>query len=345
MSKHGLLNSVGQGAIALGAAWALACGAHAQTAPSRADEVTVTAKPIATAPPVVPLTAQFSESTLTSDDLSNMSPQQSLQTMLQSQPSIFTYETGPNGVGATIFFRAFNAGQFAETYDGVAINDLFNGAVTGQASAFNGVLFIPEDVDSVILNRGINNPAVNSYNSLGGTVNFLPKLPSNTFGGTIAGSYGSFNSYGVRGTVNTGDIYGVKSLLQFDYRNSDGWEQNTSNHNTNIYYSGVYDVPNGDRLSLVVVYDRNAGHDPFDMAVPLLHQDGGFYQYPLNEANKTAADTEAMIILDYNAKLSPNVTFDNKIFWASQDFKRTSYANPADSNSPYYLPSQAADYN
>lgn len=342
MPYKGLFAGVCRGALALGAAGALGLtAAQAQTS----GEVVVTGKSVATAPAVVPLDTAYSESTITSDALKNLSPQESLQTLLAAQPSIFAYQNGPNGVGANIYFRAFNSGQFAETFDGIAINDLFNGGVTGQASTFNGVLFIPANVDSVILNRGINNPAVNSYNSLGGTINFLPKRPSDTFGGTFGGSYGSFDSYSVQGSVNTGDFYGLKSLLQFDYRASDGWISNTADQNANIYYSGQYTLPNGNQLSLVAVYDRNVGHTPFDMAVPLLQQHGGFYQYPLDVANETAKNTQTMVILGYKAALAPNIMFESKFFTGVQDFLRTSYANPADSNSPYQLPNQAETYN
>jgi len=329
----------------------LAGVAHAADATSngggstRVSGVTVTGgEVIETAPTVVPLTAAYSESTITREDIKNLSPQESLQTMLSNQPSIFTFQNGPNGVGANIFFRAFNSGQFAETFDGVAINDMFNGGVTGQASTFNSVLFIPANIDSVVLTRGINNPAVNSYNSLGGTINFLPKRPSDTFGGSLGGSYGTFNSFTTQGSIDTGDFHGLKQLLQFDHRESDGWLANTKDRNTNVYYSGLYDVPNGNQLSLVGVYDRNDGHSPFDMPVPLLGQDNGFYQYPLNVANEKAKDTEYMVILGYKAQLAPNILFENKFFGGGQNFLRTSYANPAFSNSPYELPSQAETY-
>ncbi len=328
-----------------------AVGARAAdaAAPSATDATTVASvvvkgEVVTTAPRVVPLTAAYSESTITAQDIKNLSPMASLQTMLSNQPSIFAIENGPNGVGANIFFRAFNSGQFAETFDGVAINDIFNGGVTGQASTFNSVLFIPANVDSVVLTRGINNPAVNSYNSLGGTVNFLPKRPSDDFGGSLGGSYGSFNSYTTQFSLDTGDFHGFKQLLQFDHRESDGWLENTEDRNTNVYYSAIYDVPNGNQVSLVGVYNRNDGRDPFDMPVPLLQQDGGFYQYPVGEANKKAKDTEYMVILGYNAKLASNITFDNKFFAGGQNHSRTSYANPLDANDPYELPSQPESY-
>ncbi len=345
MQKHNLFNATCRGVLALGFVAGFAAVANAQTtaAPNTVSSVTVTA-PVATAPPVVPLTTQYSESTIPSDVMRNLSDQASLQTMLDSQPSIFAIENGPNGVGANIFIRGFNSGEFAETFDGVAISDMFNGGVTGEAATFNSVLFIPDDVDSVILYRGINDPAVNSYNSLGGTINFLPKRPAATPGADFATSYGSFNSLTARGTVDTGDVYGLKQLLQFKYSQSSGWQPNTSDRNANAYYSGLYTAPNGAELSLTAVLNVNRGHQPFDMPVPLLQQYGGFYQYPTSEATATSKDTEDMVILGYKQAFSPNVSFENKVFGGGQDFLRTSYANPADSNSPYELPSQSETY-
>jgi outer membrane receptor protein involved in Fe transport len=345
MHKRNLFNTVCQGVLALGVVAGFSAAARAQTAaaPNTVSSVTVTA-PTATAPVSVPITTQYSESTITNDMVKNLPDQQSLQTMLASQPSIFTYQNGPNGVGANIYIRGFNSGQFAETFDGVAINDMFNGGVTGEAATFNSVLFIPDDLDSVFVYRGVNNPAVNSYNSLGGTINFLPKRPSATPDADFTASYGSFSSLTTRGTVDSGDVHGLKQLLQFDYAQSDGWQPNTSNRNANAYYSAVYDAPNGNQLSLIAVFNVNLGHDVFDMAVPLLQQYGGFYQYPKSEAASTSTDKEDLVILGYKASLSSNITFENRIFGGGQDFLRTSYANPADSNSPYELPNQTETY-
>ncbi len=353
MMKHRLLSGACRLALLLsatGAAPLTAMAADAAAASASASAATavsgvdVKGEAIVTAPRNVPLTAAYSQSTITAADLKNLSPQESLQTMLSNQPSIFTFENGPNGVGANIFFRAFNSGQFAETFDGVAINDMFNGGVTGQASTYTSVLFIPANVDSVLLYRGINDPAVNSYNSLGGTINFLPMRPSDAFGGTYGGSYGTFGSYTSQVSLNTGDFHGLKQLFQLDHRESSGWLANTEDRNSNAYYSALYDVPNGNKLSLVAVYDRNDGHRPFDMAVPLLQQDGGFYQYPLNVANEKAKDSEYMVIVGYKAALSSQIQVENKLFAGGQNYLRTSYANPADSNDPYKLPSQAATY-
>jgi outer membrane receptor protein involved in Fe transport len=349
MARHDLFNGACRLAIALGALSALAGAAHAADATSSSSSttvssVTVEGEAITTAPRVVPLTAAYSQSTITNEDIRNLAPSASLQTLLENQPSIFAIANAPNGVGNNIFFRAFNSGQFAETYEGVAINDIFNGGVTGEADTINNVLFIPENVDSVVLTRGVNNPAVNSYNSLGGTINFVPRQPTADPGGTLSASYGSFDSYTVAGTINTGDYHGIKQLFSLDYRESNGWIPNTANRNTNAFYSAAYDAPNGDHISLVAVYDYNSGRTPFETPVPLLQQNGGYYQYPLDVANEKDKDSQYLVILDGRIPVSSHVTWDNKIFVGGDNYLRTSYANPAFSSDPYELPSQAATY-
>src|SRR5215469_15288097 len=153
------------------------------------NDVEVTANVTQTVPPK----ATYTQSVIDEETLRNLSPGPTLtvQTMLNQQPSIFAYANGPNGVETTVYLRAFNSSQFSEAFDGVALNDVFNGAVTNQAENRNNVLLIPANLQSVQIYRGINNPAVNSYNSLGGTIDFIPRQPEDTMSGSVGASYGS----------------------------------------------------------------------------------------------------------------------------------------------------------
>jgi outer membrane receptor protein involved in Fe transport len=336
------------GASIAGAALAQTTGAETTSVRG----VTVTAPQVVeTAPVVPPLQAAYTESTITAEQVRDVSTgaQVSIQTMLNDQPSIFAYTNGPLGVGTDINFRAFNSGQFAETYDGIALNDLFNAGVTGEGVADNqnNVLLLPANIDSVQIYRGINNPATNSYNSLGGTINFLPKLPDHTASVDVGASFGSFDTTLAHVTANTGDIYGIRQMLSYNYGNSEGWEPGTGDRNNNLYYSSAYTAPNEDQLNLILVYNQNDGHTPFQMPLALLSQNGGFYQWPSNVAYENDRDTSMLGIIDFRADLSPNVTFDNKFFSGFNNYLRTSYANPAYSDSatqPYELPSQAENY-
>jgi iron complex outermembrane receptor protein len=334
----------------------LAGGALAQTTGAESSTsvrgVTVTAPEVVeTAPVTPPLEAAYTESTITADQVRNVSTGAavSIQTLLNDQPSIFAYTNGPLGVGTNIDFRAFNSGQFAETYDGVALNDLFNEAVTGDGVADNqnNVLLLPSNVDSVQIYRGINNPAVNSYNSLGGTVNFLPKLPDHTASLDVGASFGSFDTTLAHATVNTGDIDGIRQMFSYSYGNSEGWTAGSGDRNNNLYYSSAYTAPNNDQLNLILVYNNNSGHTPFDMPLALLRQNGGYSEWSPNVAYENDRDTSMLGILDFRADVSSNVVFDNKVFSGYNAYDRTSYANPAFSRGatqPYELPSQAETY-
>ena len=235
--------------LALTIALAGAFSAHAadgdDSKPTTVSGVTVLGaqETIRTAPAAPPLSTPYSETTISHIDVQNMSSGAtvSLQTMLVNQPSVFAYNTGPLGTGGTIFYRAFNSGEFAQTFDGVALNDIFNGGVTGQASTFDSIVLIPYNIDSIELYHGINNPAVNSYNSLGGTINYLARQPTAEAGGEIGGGYGSFDTSNFHVALNSGDWNGVRQTLTFSHDESSGWTPNTPARNTNVYYAGSYD--------------------------------------------------------------------------------------------------------
>jgi iron complex outermembrane receptor protein len=323
--------------------------ARAQAATASAPSVsgvTVTAsETVTTAPAAPPLNTPYSVTTITSEAMRNLSPGATvnLQTLLVNQPSIFAYSNGPLGVGTSIFYRSFNSGQFAETFQGVPLNDIFNGGVTGQASTVNGIVLLPSNIDSVELYHGINNPAVNSYNSLGGTINYLPRLPTQEAGGVLGASWGSFNTFEGHGAINTGDIGGFRNYLAYSYGSSNGWVPQTATINQNVYYSGTYD-PNADNhFGVILSYNHNDGHTPMQMPVPLLQQNGGFYQYPVNVAYEQLHDSRFMGILDFKSQLAPNITFDNKLYGSTNDLGRETYANPAFNESktqPYELYNQ-----
>jgi iron complex outermembrane receptor protein len=283
-----------------------------------------------TAPADVPIETAYSESTITADTIRALSagPTVTAQTLLNSQPSIIAFTDGPLGTRSTIYLRAFNAGQFAETYDGVALNDLFNASVTNQASNINNVLLTPNNLDSVEVYRGINNPAVNSYNSLGGTIDYLPRRPTGRFDAEVSGSYGSFKSSQARGTVDFGDLHGLKQMLSYEHGESDGWSANTADRNNNFYYSADYSRDSGDRLSVYAIYNDNTGYTPFNMPVPLLQSNGGFYQWPKSWTYESDKDSNWMAIVDYEARFNDYIVLRNKIFGGVNDYKRTSYSNP-----------------
>jgi len=322
-----------------GAAAMAADSAEAPAAKSSALEpITVTG---ATDPVVAPSTP-YVETVIPAEAIRNLSPGAAVtaQTLLSSEPSIFVYTNGPLGVETSIFFRAFNSGQFSETYDGIAINDVFNGGVTGQAENRNNVLITPNNLGSVQLYRGINNPAVNSYNSLGGTIDFNPREPTASFGGEAGASYGSFGTFGWHATVNTGDAGGLRQILSFEQGGSRGWINDTGDYNNNLYWGASFDVNADIHLKNTFLYNNNRGAAVFNMPLPLLDQYGTTYQWPHDWTNSQIHDTNWLEIFGAKLRASSSLVVENKFFVAHNEYLRTSYSNPAFQQSatqPYQL--------
>jgi iron complex outermembrane receptor protein len=291
---------------------------------------------------LIPMTTPYSASTVTAETIETLSPGATVtvQTLLNSQPSIIATTDGPLGTRSNVFFRAFNSGQFAETFDGVSVDDVFNAGATNESLVVNNVLITPNNIDGVEVYRGINNPAVNSYISLGGTINYLPRRPTGTFGGEIDVSYGSFNTKQWGFSINTPDFHGLKQLISFKNGQSDGWNQNNGDRNNNFYYAADFARSNGDALSVYAVYNNNTGYTPFNMPAPLLQQYGSSYQWPTSETYESDKDRNWMILADYKMQINSMLTFQSKVFGSDNDFKRTSFSNPAFQESaaqPYNL--------
>ncbi len=340
MLKKGLfLTTTASGAIMF-AAFAVA---QTDTTTNTTAPVTITgisktsASSNAATPVKVPLKSTYTASVITKKVLENESPAKTAQEVLAREPSIFVTNNGPGGVNTNVTFRSFNSGQFAETYGGIGLNDAFNGAVTAQADNDNNTLVTSNDFESVQLYRGINNPSVNSYNSLGGTINYVPRQPTDTFGGEVGGNYGSFNTIGYHVTLNTGLVDGVKQVFSFERQNSDGWTQNDKNSGSNLFYG--FDAPLNNGATNIYgsfIYNTSAGLVNQLLPVDLLSKYGDTYQLPSSDYLKQNTSTNFAAIGGITQQFTSYLSGDFKAFLAENDYVRTSYCNRAFSNTQDY---------
>ncbi len=296
----------------------------------------------------IPLDAAFSESVIGPSAIRFSSPMMSVQSLLERTPSINVRTPAANGVRTNITFRAFSSGQFSETFDGVPINDPFNGGTTNTASTRNNIPLTLANVDSVHLYRGINNPAVTSYNSLGGTIAYHPRMPSDKANASLTLGGGSFHTWLYGLTANTGSLGGVRSLVSINHNTSKGWQKNSGNSNLNLYYAGVlpYAHHNG-RVYLYAIYNRNMGYTPHTVPLPLIQQYGYSYGWPLDWTNSYNQDHGGTYILGNSMNVNEVFSYNIRVYARNVDYNRVSFANPLHAqgpNQPYYLPNQAGDY-
>ncbi|OYV43571.1 MAG: hypothetical protein B7Z75_07450 [Acidocella sp. 20-57-95] len=300
----------------------------------------------AKAPIKIPLKSTYTQSVISKQVIENTSPATTAQDILAREPSIYVTNNGPNGVNQSVTFRAFSSGEFSETYDGIPLNDPFTAGVVAQADNDNNTLITKNDFDSIDVYRGINNPATNSYNSLGGTINFNSRKPTDNFNGEVGASYGSFNTFDYHATVNTGLVAGVKQLFSFDRNTSDGWTQQDKNANSNLFYSFEAPLPNNKtKIYGTFVYSQSAGDVSQLMPVDLLQQYGSTYQFPTSAYYKQNNSTNFLAIGGVTQQLTDTLSLDLKGFVGENDYVRNSfstkfvgiYSLPDGSHRPYHL--------
>jgi len=292
----------------------------------------------------IPMRATFSESTITPEAILNItpSPATTVQTLLNTQPSIYATTGATNGMETDIKFRSFADGEFGETIAGVPLNDIFNSGVTYQADNRNNVLLITRDLDSVEIHRGINNPAVNTYNSLGGTINYIPRQPTDTAGGDVGVDFGSFGTFNYHGTLNTGNWHGIRQTASFESDDSRGWLQNTSDRNLNFYYAGDARIGDNTGAFGYFVYNRNHGNAPQFIPQNILNSQSSF-QWPTSLYQSDNLDENYLAIIGFKTRVGGNVTIEDTAYAGDNDYTRTSFSNPNYAG-PYFIDDQGSGY-
>ena len=339
MKRHMLLSS------ALAGVLIFAEGASAQTdtaGSSKIEMVIVTGNRESLN--AIPMRAPYTESTITPEQILNItpSPATTVQTLLNTQPSIYATTGATNGMETDIKFRSFSDGEFGETIAGVPLNDIFNSGVTYQADNRNNALFITRDLDSVNIYRGVNNPAVNTYNSLGGTIDYIPRQPADEMGADLGVDGGSFDTIDYHGTFNTGDWHGTRQTVSFERDYSSGWLQNTPDWNDNFYYAGNADIDNQTQLFGYLVYNKNRGDAPQFIPQNILETQHDF-QWPSSLYQSSNLDTNYLGIVGFKTQLAGFVSVEDEAYGGDNNYQRTSFSNPAYTG-PYFIDDQGSGY-
>ena len=288
--------------------------------------------------------SSFSESLITKKEIKAVNnPMAGIASILSTKPSISAQSFGPNGMRTNIEMRAFNGGQITESFDGIPLNNLFNGSAQNDASVRNNVPFTLGDVSSINIYRGINNPSVNSFNSLGGTINYNAVMPSYKANGEIFGGYGSYATRNYGFDINTGKLpYGVRMYIRITRNDSNGWMNNTADKN-HSYYLSLIKPYNENRSNVSFIYMRNdnTGFTPHSIPFPLVQEYGYTFNWPTSVDNSYNIDDSYYAILGWKNYVNRHFNFSNKAFYNNNRYYRTSYFNPQCDPAVYNNPSSS----
>jgi len=196
---------------------------------------------------------------LNSEFIQRQTPGQSINEVINQLPGVSFTNNDPFGsAGGTLFIRGFDNSRISETFDGIPLND------TGNYALFSNQFLDPEIIDRVAVSLGSTDVDSPTASASGSTINFRTRLPFETFGARLQGSYGWFedgNYMRVFGVVDTGEIgpWGTRAFASASMATND-----TVYGHRGIIYKQQYNARlyqpighNGDFISLAVHYNQN----------------------------------------------------------------------------------------
>jgi iron complex outermembrane receptor protein len=199
---------------------------------------------------------------------------------LTAAPGIYVY--GYGGVAATarseIVMRGLKGGWSSVNGDVLrnGISFLFDGIPMNNTIANNGQwqttqIPIMDMIHGIGVSYGPGAPSTRWFDSLGGTVNYIPVQPSSTRGFKLSAGFdaGSYNTYIEHVIVNTGQYRGWSGVGAFGYASNDTFRTGTTgipkynapSHGYSGYFKVRKEFSNGD-ISMGFYHSRNAEQRP-----------------------------------------------------------------------------------
>ncbi|WP_298137362.1 TonB-dependent receptor [Acidiferrobacter sp.] len=278
------------------------------------------------------------------------------QTVLNSMPGTNVTSTNPLGTRPHISVRGFSGTQLGYTFDGLPIGDLFSGGLTGgnnnYASLYNLVPVTLGESSGINVIYGPAEPSVDSVGGMGGTVEYMPRLPGKTFSASVFGGFGSFDTRNYGAEVNTGaSKNGGALFLRAAHHSTGNYLENSPDRGNSFY--GAYVLPSRggrSRFSAIVLYNNNSGYIPARMPAALLSLYGPNYQWPQSFTYSYGQATHEMVVLGYKTEMNRYILLDSKAFYAYTRSDQLTYQNPAvtptyDGNITYFPYGNGAPYN
>ncbi|WP_457313315.1 TonB-dependent receptor [Sphingomonas sp. UYAg733] len=236
-------------------------------------------------------------------------------------PSVSNFG-GNNGVGLSeskAQIRGFQDGEYNITYDGVPFGD------TNDPTHHSTTFFPSNTIETLIVDRGPGNASQLGQATFGGNINLFSRAARDDFGGQLKASYGSFDTYLLRGLVNTGAIDalgGTKFVFTGQYANTNGRLSFQKYRNYNLYGKAVIPLSPDVTLTILGTYNNNRFNQP-DKDGSTLYQQSLYGKYfSLNDNPKTpqyyrfnhTTKTTDFGIVKLEAQIAPNSVFENRMY-------------------------------
>ena len=257
----------------------------------------------------------------------------SVQSLLQqSAPSINVYQQGLGQDVPVISVRGVRGADLATTLDGIPTQDLLNGGSGSFLSNNIGNPFDIGQISGVTVQPGIAPPGVQGYGTIGGTLAYNSKRPTDdryydVFGGI--GSYGT-DQYGIE--FNSGKIANadnLKVLFRYDRGESGGYIDFTEEKYRDIYLALDKPYSNGlSNVGFTMISNSADGYlQPSPIEIQQLATNGQFNNYNKSQDFFRQDNQFLTLLLSDDTYVNDYIKVGGKAFYLRADNKSQSYVS------------------
>jgi iron complex outermembrane receptor protein len=214
------------------------------------------------------------------------------QTLLRQAPSIYVYQQSIGDSAPELTIRGARGLETAQTLDDVPVQDLLAPGASSIANNIGGIYTLSQ-ISGVSIYPGIAYPNKNTFGTIGGTIAYDTKRPSNDFYVDVLGSVGSFQTYRTGFEVNSGSLDGLlgtgdnapKLLLNYYNLQTAGFIDYTGTRENEMEFA--FDKPYDDgqsKFQATVLYNTGDGYIQNEpVPLPYLNKNGLFSNYPTSQ--------------------------------------------------------------
>ncbi|CAN5252576.1 TonB-dependent receptor [soil metagenome] len=241
-------------------------------------------------------------------------------------PSVSGYgnANGPGLSESKAQIRGFQDGEFNITYDGVPFGD------TNDPTHHSNTFFPSNTIETLIVDRGPGNASQLGQATFGGNINLFSRATREDAGIELKGSYGSYNTWLLRGVAQSGAIRqlgGAEIVLSAQHIKSDGARTYSGFSSTNVFGKIMIPIGPDAKLTILGTYNENSFNQPdkdgatlaqvalYGKYFSLNNDPNSQSYYGYNYTHKTT-DFE---VVKFEANIAPNSVFENRAYTYSYD--------------------------
>jgi iron complex outermembrane receptor protein len=274
--------------------------------------------------------------------------QGSIQTLLKLAPSVQAYSQGPGQSAPTLAIRGVKNDELAETLDGIPLTS-FSGGSGDYLSNNIGAPVNLLEISSADVIPGVAPPEDQGFGTVGGTVAYTTKQPTNDPYGELEGGFGSFNTQHIGFDINTGKLYdsedAPKAFLMYDQSETSGFVSNTPAKYHNFLFNIEKPYDNGlSKVGLVIIFNQGQGLvQTTPTPIALINANKFTYNFPESLGYYNQAGQFLTTILSNHSFINQYLSFDGSLFYQHSSDTIDSYAAPStvDGSIPYAVNVQA----